>query len=367
MINLIGCCFEGNGGAGVYLTGHPVNFNFSGCYFEQNARTILNATANKPATQGTSQPATAPTPIGRAASIIEDADFGQWSVVFDNIYVHKRNGVWLKGKGTNTPITFKHMVRPTVIWSEHGNWEMIDCKVDHPVTLAPGIMVTDAKLVAQGILWIDPTNSPPSGHPGYFTTRGVRKVAPAPSDGLDLYVDTDNGDDRNDGRTATKAWKSLAKAMGMYSNTVLDTPVTIHLAGEADSQFTLSNVSGTGVMTLKCTASAKLTNGLIADVGCRIVIEAAGQLQAAGLTVQSSPAVRINGVRFVLSDEPALICQDASNVVVSDCDFSGPADSTAILADSHARLYVDSTDIVQRVVARNGAAIETASQATSCD
>ena len=355
VVNLIGCSFENNGGAGVYLGGHLVNYTFQGSYIEHNGRSCARRAMKrysqaelKEKKIGHYTLGNRP-PTGRQAGIIEDLDAGQFSVVFDNCYVHNANGIWLKGKGTNNPVVFRNMVAPCVIWSEHGNWEIHDGSVRGPITTATGIVYRSAK----GYKWTDPLRSPPSGHPGYFVTRGVRRVAPAPPAGLDLYVHTDRGSDRNHGRTAEKPWKTLSKAVGLYANTTPDAPVRIHLAGRAAAKLALSGVGGRGSMMIQCDGPAAIKSARLDGVTCRFEIRGGGKLTIRRLHAAASPNVWIKNAAFA----GPLTGAGSSGIVVHDYRLARPAkpNETMISADGNSRIFMTTARVAAAKAVAAGA------------
>jgi hypothetical protein len=299
---------------------------------------------------------------GRWASIILNTNGQQFGTLFDNCYVHGRNGIWLRGADAGPKTVFRSLGHPCVIWSEHGRWELVD-STHPPVTARPGVILR----VDRRDCWLPEKGSAPgpSGHPAHTVVDGVRRVYPHPADGLALYVHTDQGDDGNDGRSAGRPWKSLAKAARLYSNTSLDIPVAIHVAGSAPACFRFRDIRGAGTLTLRWRAPGRLNSGGFNDVRCGVVVEGnAGNLQAHRLGVTNSPQVRIRGVTFLAGAEGALTCEGLSGVCVSECAFH-PAqpgrESVALVARGHAQVLVaDCTarDVMTQLRAESGASVK---------
>jgi len=330
VINLIACVFEGNGGPGMYLAGHPVNMSIRGCYFENNGRAIGRLYKRYKDTYGEGwQTNKDRGPLGRRAHIIEDTVW-PWSVVFDNCYCHGTAGIWLRGQGNNNPIEFRNLVRPVVIWSEHGNWVLVNSP-DVPVAGRPGL-IRRSEDKKRTRCFFDPVPGP-SGHPGYVMMNGVCRLWPYRPDGLALFVNTDAGDDRNDGRTRQTAWRSLAKATGMLSNTTLDTSVSINVAGTTSTTLNVHNVSGTGMLKIVCESDLTLDAAVTANMMCRLVLEGDGNLVIRKLRLIRCPDVEITGVVFKASDsEGALVCEGSSGVVVERCEATWAEEDTVVIA-----------------------------------
>ena len=344
-VNFIACSFEGNGGAGVYIQDGQNHVSFRDCYFEQNAQASVRKamklySGGKRLGEAHYDKAE---PTGRWASIIANTSGHQFGTLFDNCYIHGSNGIWLRGADAGQKIMFRLMGHPSVIWSEHGRWELVDSTAP-PLAAAAGLIV---RTKSSGDRWMLPkgVKPTPGGHPGHAVTDGVRRVYPAPAGGLELFVDTDAGSDANDGRTAERAWKSLAKAVGMFSHTTLDTPCTIHLRGAAPAAFELRGVKGSGRLVLKCDTAATLKRGLLVDTACRFEIDGGDKLVARKLRIVNSANIHLNKMTFEAGDaEGALIATGGgSHVAVSACRLAASGDgrkATGIAADSGARIYI---------------------------
>lgn len=328
-INVIACVFGANGGPGVYLAGHPVNITISGCYFEQNGLAVERRYKRYRTTYGKGWEHNkdhAPL-LGRMAHIIEDTEW-PWSVVFDNCYCLGGSGIWLRGQGNNNPIEFRNLARPTVVWSEHGNWVMINSSTT-PVAGRPGI-IRRGKDGTRHLF--DPVPGP-SGHPGYVMLNGVCRLWPHSPDGLALFVDTDAGNDRSDGRTPETAWKSLGKATRMLSNTTLDTPVTINVAGTTATSLDLHNVSGIGIITIECDSALSMDEARAANVLCRLVLKGNDKLAMQKLRLARCLDVEITDVAFKADDdEGALVCEGSSGVTVKRCAATSTGKDTVVIA-----------------------------------
>lgn len=133
MINVIGCAFEQNGGAGVYLGGHASTLLFQGNYIEYNSQGVIErepegwrSTPDRPA-------------LGYVANIIINTTNVREAVVFDTNYLHPVGGILIKGEaGGRNPIVFRRTLHPTVIWAEHDDWEF-ESRWQPEVVSQPGV------------------------------------------------------------------------------------------------------------------------------------------------------------------------------------------------------------------------------------
>ncbi len=345
VINLIGCCMEANRGAGLYLEGWAVNFLVSGCYFEQNSMAgferdvALNATGEdedhwKVLQRKDRQPS------GRWVSIIENCSGGQWGIVFDNVYIHGRNGIWFKGNGQGHPIQVRNCHGPLMIYAEHGNWEWINSYPKTQVSRLPGVIYRPE---GGGYKWWR-AEGVVSGHPGHRVDNNTRYVMPAAQDGLTLYVDSDNGDDANDGRSPEQAWASLQKVADLFRDCTVDTPFTVIVSGGQPVNADFANISGSGLITLRPAAAATLGVLTAKNVGCRFVLTGSNKVQLGELRIDNCDNVRVNGVDFADGCETGtrLGVWGGSNAVVTGCRFTADGDqaNAGIAAHENSRVFM---------------------------
>jgi len=355
-INLIGCVFEGNGGAGLYREGIGSNVLVSGGYFEQNARAAIqrDRDANgEDALLNKDRP-----PSGYWASIIENSSGNS---VYDTAWLHSKNGIWLKGAGTR-PIQFRNCPGGLVIWAEHGNWEWTNSSGATKVSRLPGVIYRP-----QGgyYTWWN-SEGTPSGHPGHRIAGGVRYVMPAPTEGLTLYVDSDNGNDDHDGRTPEQAWQSLQKVADLLRNCTVDNVIRVRVAGTeelADVDF--SNITGAGEVHITGAERANLGKVSVANVGARLRLE--GGIVINSLDIDRCQQIELGGLYFTgPSDTGArLRVFGASNVNVSGCTFRGDEGvALGVGTYENSRVYLGGCSIYsvtegKGIVANHGAVVTT--------
>jgi len=380
--NLIGCCMEGNGGPGLYLKDWAVNFTVSGAYFEQNAQAPIRRDIElhgKDVLLNKNRP-----PTERWPSILTNLTGGQWGVVFDNVYIHGKNGLWLKGNGAGDPLQFRNVHGPPIIWAEHGNWEWIDSYTKTQVARLPGVFFRPK---GQSYRWWA-AEGIASGHPGHKINSGVRTVFPAPEEGLTLYVDSDNGDDANDGRTPEQAWQSLQKVADLFRNCTVDTPFMVVVTGQEAAHADFLDISGAGSVEIRTHGSARLGVITAKNVSCRLGISSravvtfraasdvtprlvapdGGSITIDQLRVDRCAQVTLDGLTFAggFGGNMRLACFGGSNVNVADCHFVGSLEMIgAIVARENCRVSVVNSTFVrvpsagQELVATSGAVIKT--------
>jgi len=379
MINVIGCCFEGNAGPGIYVADWVTNFVVSSCYFEGNSTAPIRRDIELNGEDAVTRKERLPS--GRWASIITNLP-GGFGIVFDNVYIHGRNGIWLKGPGGGEPIQFRNCHAPLVNYAEHGNWEWISSYPAVNVTRLPGVFVRPKG--ARGYHYYA-VEGIPSGHPGHRIIRGTRQVMPAPEEGLVLYVDSDNGDDTNDGRTPEQAWKSLQKAADLFAGTTVDTPFMVVVTGEEVAHADFLDISGAGSVEIRTHGSARLGVVTAKNVSCRLGIssravvafEAAGDVTPRAvapdggsitigqLRVDRCAQVTLDGLTFAgeFGSNMRLACFGGSNVNGADCHFVGSLEMTgAIVARENSRVSVVSSTFkgvppAKRFVTSSGGAV----------
>jgi hypothetical protein len=316
VINVLACSFENNGGPGIYLADHPVTWLVQGCYIEHNSRAIDRAFKAKYGEDFWTKKDREP--MGRRADLVEDCGSGPWSVTFDTCYFHDSGGIWLRGQGRNNPIEFRRIVQPSVIWSEHGNWVLVDSQKP-PVARNAGIIFRPE---GGGYEWYDPDGGGP-GHPGYVMDGGVRRLYPYAKTGMDFHV-------RIPPDEADKEGLTLQDLASMLSNTRVDTPVRIY--GDAHGieipsnhrlRFELENVSGSGVIELHWARGDVLVEGKATNVTCGLVLNAQhgyGGLER--LHLRRCPDVRILGAEICAKDAlGAVVCEGSTGAVIEKCLF----------------------------------------------
>lgn len=350
-INLENCTFECNGGAGIYLEGYPVSFRATGCYFESNGEACsyralaavygsrFNGQARhtwelySPEERAKERSRLRKeTPTGRKAAIIVNTSNAR-AVNFDNVYVNGGNGIWIAGNGAGW-VRFRNMVYYAgVLWSATGNWEIYDSEI--PDTIVGGDKIVNVPGFLNGYTWEDPEKSGPSGHPGFVIAGGRRRLVPALTNGLSLYVDTVAGDDRNDGRTSAKAWQTLAKPLQLLSNTTLNTPVRIHFSGSAEAAGDLANISGGGTLTLQLDKRSKIGAVSINGLSCKVMIEGPTNAAVARLAVSSSPNVTLKGC--ALAEEARA---EGASLCLNNCALGAANNKAIITAGANARIAI---------------------------
>jgi len=351
VINLTGCLFEVNGGAGLYLEGWMAQIHVSGGYFEQNSQGAIHRDleANgEDALADKHRPS-----CGRWASIIENCSSTAYGVVFENIYIHGKNGIWLKGRGgQSSPIRFRNC-QGKVLYADHGNWEWIESQPQTEVTRLPGVIFRPQ---GEGYQWWA-GEGPPSGHPGHRVDGGICYVMPAPAEGLALYVDTDKGDDANDGRAPEQAWRSLQKVANLFANTRVTTPFTVIVSGSEVVDAEFADIDGRGTITIQAQGQAHLGRVRLANVTCGLRIAGGGKMTIAQLTAGRCQDVELTRVPFAggCEGESRLLADGASNVVIRQCQFAPNEQGTTggVWARANSRVYVESSSI-QGVAAGRG-------------
>ena len=340
-ITVTTCTIEANGGPGVYIgPGRKVCVMVRDSYFESNCQALIAKDRELHGEDFLNR--SDRQPLGRKVSLLVDSpDSRMSSVVFENVFIAgKRNGIWVKGETTGMPIQFRRIYKPNVVYSEHGNWEWID-STHVPVAGVPGINVRawSQQWATEGaprrLTNFIPGTDEPSGHPGIRVERGVRTILPSPPAGLALFVDTDGGDDRNDGRTAGKAWRSLAKVSALFRNTELETPFTVEVRGATPCALDLSGVGGSGALVLKLRADVRAESVRLRDIRCRVEIVGTGDATVGTGILDRCPAAVVRGVRLRPGEnETGLQCLNGTNAKVLGCVVEGGATtSTGLLAD----------------------------------
>ncbi|MBT3379398.1 MAG: hypothetical protein HN742_32860 [Lentisphaerae bacterium] len=334
------CTIEANGGPGVYLgANRKVCVMVRDSYFESNSRKVSerDRELHGPDFLETYERE----PVGRKVSILIDSPHHRMSsIAFENVFIAgKRNGIWLRGTGPEEPILFRKIYKPNVIYAEHGSWEWIDST---PVTVAgvPGINVKDptqawtALNITNQLTNFIPLSKDPSGHPGISVKHGKRQVLPALPEGLDLFVDTVEGDDANDGRVPNRAWGAVDKVSKLLDGVVLDTPLTVHIQGETPVAMGLRNITGVGVLRIECGAEVELTALRLIGVTCRLEVAGAGEAQVGPVVVDRCPAVAFSRVALLGTDTNAAVtCRGSSGVRLRDCSITGHERGDGVVAE----------------------------------
>ena len=271
--NLVNCCFEQNGGPGLYIGGWARNFRVAGAYFEHNALHV-----SRPVwTNGELLWDKNRKDRVRFPSIILDIDGGslpggrlkQYGIVFDNVYIHRWDGIWLRGAGRGAPIQFRNVYEPVVVWAEHGNWRWIDSDPSTQLSRLPGI---HWRPKGEYYRWW-PAEGIASGHPGIRIESCVRTVFPSSEAGITLYVDTDNGNDAHDGRTPEQAWRTLEKAARLFRNCTVDTPFIVVVKGSNVEATQFANIEGIGALTIELEDPAAADAITARNVDCDFRVE----------------------------------------------------------------------------------------------
>ena len=341
------CTIEANGGPGLYVgPGRKVCVMVRDSYFESNSQ-VLSAKDRELHGEDFLERSDRQ-PVGRKVSLLVDSpDSRMSSVVFENVFIAgKRNGIWLKGDTTGMPILFRRMYKPNVIYSDHGNWEWID-STHIPVAGVPGINVRawQPQWTTEGaprrLTNFIPGTDEPSGHPGIRVERGIRTILPSPPDGLTLFVNTDDGDDRNDGRTAGRAWQSPAKVSALFRNTELETPFTIEVCGATPCELDLGSVCGSGSLVVKLATGVRVLSARLRDVRCRVEIVGSEDAAVGTAVLDRCSAAVVRNVRLTPGEDgTGLRCLNGTNAKVLDCvTEGGGAGSNGLLADL-SRLFV---------------------------
>lgn len=328
-INIIGCSMENNYGAGLLIDGWAVNFLVQGCYIEMNGRAAYERDIELHGEDAWAKPDRQFT--GRRAGIIENCQGSQHGIVFDNVYMHHANGIWLRGSGTGHPIQFRNVHGPKHIYSEHGNWVWENSS---PITITRLPMIyhrTEAPHVRE---WL-PTSEIPSGHPARLIDFGRTKLMPMAEDGLNLYVNTEAGDDSNDGRSPGHAWASLQKAAKLLEGISLDGQVTIHFAGSGAEPTTFRNIEGTGRVEISCSAEAQVPQIDLKGINCRAAIRG-DSTDAVQVRADLCKSVLIEGLNFKEPprDAASIEAYGASSVQARDCEFANPDAATQAVDNS---------------------------------
>ena len=329
-ITIDNCVIQGNGGAGVYLApGRKVGVMVSNTYFESNSRSACErfGQLNGPNawTRLDAKPA------GRLVSILVDRDDSpsdtnvQSLITFENCTINWRNGIWLRGRAHGIPIKFHRVRHGTCIYSEHGNWEWVDSS-DYPLTRivkAPGVI-----LRKKGMPFVD-CGEGPTGHPAIRVKGGVRQVIPYNRSGITLFVDTDKGDDANDGRSKGAAWASFSKVARLFSETVVNAPFVIEVSGAKPVEFvSLANISGTGTLHLKLHDRVSMRNPSFRNLACKVVVEGQGAACIREAVIDRCPAIAFYSTKFdATQDETAAHVTGGSKAQFLNCWSAGSQQS----------------------------------------
>jgi len=340
-ITIDNCVIQGNGGAGVYLSpGRKSGVMVSNTYFESNSRSACErfTQLNGPNawTRLDAKPA------GRLVSILVDSDdaggdlSAQRMITFENCTINWRNGIWLRGRSSGIPVKFHRVRHGTCIYSEHGNWEWVDSS-DRPLTRivkAPGLI-----LRKKGTPFVD-CGDVPTGHPAIRVKGGVRQVIPYSRSGITLFVDTDQGDDANDGRSKRAAWASFSKVAQLFSETVVNTPFVIEVSGTRPVEFvSLANIGGTGTLNLKLHDRVSMRNPSFKNLACKVVVEGQGAACIREATIDRCPSIAFYSAKFdATQDETAVHVTGGSSAQFLNCSFAGSQQSgTGLRCDGLSR------------------------------
>ncbi len=362
VINVRNCVMEGNGGAAMYVgPQRAVEVTFSGVYTESNGASVAAATAEWAKGKRSDQP------LGKRVAIIVDRSPegrpDQSTVTFDNVFLAGGSiGIWLKGSQPGgQPIRFKHIYKPWVIYSEHGNWEWIDSteKCLPNIVKATGIL-------QKGQPQFRRITDIPTGHPGILVRAGQRQVIPFDPTGITLYIDTDNGDDANDGRSPQAAWASFGKVSRLFNNTFLDTPYIVEVRGEKPLEgVALKNITGDGTFYLRLNEGVVVRDLALTNLACRAVVEGAADVELQEIAVDRCPAVSIYDAQVTAREKStAASVGGSSGVGFFNCRFVGTNDTgTGVRVKELSRMTAVGGEITgfadsQGVVTDPGAAAE---------
>ncbi len=353
---------ERNGGPAIYVGPYrAVEVTFSGVYTESNGTSVAAATAAWARGERPDEP------LGkRVAIIVERSPQGsptQGTVTFENVFTAgSSNAIWLKGSQPGgEPIRFKHVYKPWVIYSEHGNWEWIDSTENclRNIVKATGIL-------QKGQPQFRRITDIPTGHPGILVRAGQRQVIPFDPTGITLYIDTDDGDDTNDGRSPQAAWASFSKVSQLFNSTILDTPYIVEVSGEKPLEgVALRNMTGEGTLYLRLNEGVVVPNLALANITCRAVLEGAADVELQEIAVDRCPAVSIYDLRITArAKSTAAEIKGSSSVRFLNCEFVGSNNSgTGVSVTELSRMTVVGGEISgfadsQGVVTGPGAAAE---------
>jgi len=329
-ITVDNCVIQGNGGAGVYISpGRKAGVMVSNTYFESNSRSACErfVELNGPNawTRLDAKPA------GKLVSILVDSDDSphdanvQRMITFENCTLNWRNGIWLKGRSFGIPVKFHRFRHGTCIYSEHGNWEWVDSS-DYPLTRI--VKATGVILRKRGTPFVD-CGEVPTGHPAIRVNGGARQVIPFSRSGITLFVDTDQGDDANDGRSRGAAWASFAKVSRLFSETVVNAPFIIEVGGTKPVELmSLVNVAGESTLHLKLGEGVSVRNPSFSNLACKVVVEGRGSASLREAVIDRCPAIAFYSVTLAAAqNETAVRVTGGSKAQFLNCSLVGSQES----------------------------------------
>ena len=332
-VGVTDCVMEGNGGAGIYIgPTQKQGIQVSNCYFESNSQSVIRKIRATFGNDAFQKRGAQTKPVGRIVSILVDrrpereARPEMSLITFDNITLNWSAGIWLRGsQPVGLPIQFRRVRRATAIYSEHGNWEWVDSQERYLGNMAKA---TGAVYKGSGQNFVRFSDEP-SGHPAIRVNAGQRQVIPFDPKGITLYVDTDNGDDTNDGRTPGQAWASFAKVSRLFSGTALETPYTIEIKGKQPvAGISLRNMTGRAALRLRLGEGVILDKPEFVNLACRLLADGAESATLSSAWVDRCAAATFSGLNFAAPrDGAAVTVAGGSNAQFLDCRFAGEGNS----------------------------------------
>lgn len=139
----------------------------------------------------------------------------------------------------------------------------------------------------------------------------------------------------------------------MLSYTTLNTPLTIHLAGENATLLDISNVTGRGILTFKADQKCVLSEPNINNVTCKVIFEGNNLFDITNMTIASSFNVAFKKVAI----SGTLLAEGCSGVSLNNCSFNKGDNKGVLQADTNSRIYVSNTQVVPECEESNGGTI----------